>query len=122
MIDAQELRIGNLVKSIPNEKIYPVSIKTLRLLQSGKLNYIEPIPITNEWLTLKFGATEYAEGRFYLEINNKLKLAFNLGEDFFICELFSNSHHFCYLNDMIFVHQLQNLYFALTGKELEPKE
>jgi len=66
-----ELRIGNFVHSIPKQKVFQVSIRTLRNLQSGKC-YIEPIKISEEWLR-KFGFSSEPSltgKRFY---KNKVK-------------------------------------------------
>ena len=66
---------------------------------------IEPIPLTEEWL-LKFGFKKNSE--FYE--NGKVILI----EE-------NNSFHLAFLNcsSIKYVHQLQNLYFALCGEELQ---
>jgi len=67
---------------------------------------VQPIPLTEEWL-LKFGFDDlgtYGYGR----------------GNFHIC-LHENEFYFSINNRKVFikhVHQLQNLYFALTGEEL----
>ena len=82
-------------------------------------NSVEPIPLTEEWL-IKFGFKKQEDGFLYiklkrmgtrLEINMKKKL---------ICLIHNGMPmdvvHLPYIK---YVHQLQNLYFALTGVELE---
>jgi hypothetical protein len=75
----------------------------------------EPIPLTEEWL-IKFGFTEeyrskmhstfYTENlSYYFWYENKRQYASFKGTDI-VCQ---------------YVHQLQNLYFALTGEELTLK-
>jgi hypothetical protein len=121
MIKANELRIGNLVLGINDipKKILPNDI-----LEEYQLNivgefFLKPIPITEEWL-LKLGATKYNGNRFYLDLEKEgtLQLFWNLGDDYFICEFSSRSTHVCYFNDTKYIHQLQNLYFFICGKEL----
>jgi hypothetical protein len=75
-------------------------------------NY-EPIPITEEWL-LKFGFEKSFDTNFTLEFLHH-ELEINI------------SGYGTWLNtqDIVsvkYVHQLQNLYFALTGEELTIKE
>lgn len=83
----------------------------------------KPIPLTEEWL-LKFGFYADNESWYYSLYFDKNQ------ETFKICPLYSNgipSGMFSVLNCMAcvkkiqFVHQLQNLYFALTGEELTIK-
>ncbi len=121
-MDARELRIGNFVKL--NEKEFTIIHEILEVGMTcktkslGQKDYYEiedltPIPLTEEWL-LKFG--------------------FDLNSDHFIGEVWGiegNNYYFCIscksytfvhssFNTRIeYVHQLQNLYHALTGKELE---
>jgi hypothetical protein len=124
MIQAKELRIGNLF-------LFTDEPKGIRSITGSHIEYaeryngwfnsfFEPILITEEWL-LKFGATKYNDNRFYLDLEKEgtLQLFFwNIGDDYIICEFSSRSEHVCYFNDHKYVHQLQNLYFALTQKEL----
>jgi hypothetical protein len=111
---ANELRIGNLVlipynKSNKKEGFYEVTISAV----GGFGGYIgpedyQPISLTEEWL-LKFGfisnpyEDRYEKGVLHVECD-KTK-----GETQLWIE---NMPHIKY------VHELQNLYFALTGEEL----
>lgn len=133
---ANELRILNLIlyRGLPNYVCSiqsPMPSKQKRF--DGKfiveinppdtfnvaIDEIEPIPLTEEWL-VKFG--------FKLQ-----PLKNNTKEWYFIARgKFSMnnergfwSHSPIYLEDVLqiqYVHQLQNLYFALTGEELTIKE
>jgi hypothetical protein len=117
---ANELRIGNLVlsKGVPVQ-IEEIMWETVRhCFGEFPIDYVEPIPLTEKWL-LKFGFYEttkehYVSGLYTL----------NKPDGFYI-----NKETMCYCdidyegttNDRIkiqYVHQLQNLYFALTGEEL----
>ena len=66
---------------------------------------IKPIPLTEEWL-LKFGFKRFGKDTFYLgciKIHHRIR-------GFIIAKRYAQINS---------VHQLQNLVFALTGKELE---
>jgi len=117
---AKELRIGNWV----NLK-YPISEENRKvvvgLISSGIINTVkdehyEPIPLTEEWL-LRFGFiynTPLEE--FVLPVSD-------IG---FSVEVFDSSIEVSIENVVIqninSVHQLQNLYLALTGEELTIKK
>jgi hypothetical protein len=70
---------------------------------------IEPIPLTEGWL-LKLGFEKLRDNLFVL---NEL-LEFNANV---IC--IDEGRGLIPLNHIKHIHQLQNLYFALTGEELE---
>lgn len=112
MIQSNELRLGNYIGSL-NDINEPAKICYVgeydfgyERLSDGEYfqgNSIKPIPLNEEWL-LKLGAIN-GEGMFYLD---ELEL------------IIYKSHIAIYsLGIKIkYVHQLQNLIFALTDKEL----
>lgn len=145
-MESNELRIGNLfyygptvanvVGLMPDGILYEYIGIEPRI---GKVMYggVKGIPITEEWL-LKFGYVHNEEWdifhlsdyniddihmqnksnlvfRFYNHTNNRKCYQFYL--DSMSSPQWSPRLHF--INDIKYVHQLQNLYFALTGKELE---
>jgi len=136
-IEPNELRIGNLVLDNQNrqgeifiiepEKVW-VKLKT-SIGTSAYINdigQIKPISLTPDWLA-KMGFAENlldkynpSEGVYYTkEINDKkyCDLSFIDGDKngiFEVC-LFPYTDHFRYQ----YVHQLQNLFFALCGQELK---
>ncbi len=129
-MDVRELRIGNLVKyGVHNVPIKSINVSydneaTVYVKLNEKLNHyclsineIEPIPITEEWL-LRFGFTKISQHTdgFYLNVNG-CKIA-GLKLDGESVKLWLNMFGTSIVNDIIYIHQLQNLYFALTGKEL----
>jgi len=78
----------------------------------------KPIPLTEEWL-LRFGfelkEAVMDEKKYYGWLNFSFHLDINFIEKSFF-------YHWMGGNiDIKYVHQLQNLYFALTGEELEIK-
>ena len=126
MIQASELRIGNLLEF--SNMIEPSKIITVgrRFFSSASIekedgnfnvsNYYIPIPITEEWL-IKLGFKESDDNfmkiktrkrSVYLEINLKDKRTL----------LFNNNHYYNDIYHVKYVHQLQNLYFSLTQEEL----
>jgi hypothetical protein len=147
MIQANELRIGNYlfdsledsgviqiteIKQMTPNKIGNMSISyygvnggycTTSLEENITDNeiedyFIQPIPLTEEWL-IKLG---FVDGS-YLYKNYKIKagdywnsIKFYEGE---WCYNNDDSDAGCYfLTTIKYVHQLQNLYFALTNEEL----
>jgi hypothetical protein len=123
---ANELRIGNLVqysdtKEVAN--IYQIEHRYKSVYRINDLNdnnQIEPIPLTEEWL-LKFGFEKderYGDKVSVIEIKKckEFILMFDdRDESYFLCDTDVDT---CLKH----VHQLQNLYFCLTGTELEIKE
>jgi len=77
-------------------------------------NHIHPIPLTEEWL-LKFGFDYDNETSTYSLLTSLRKC------DLCIDILLSDGEYFWKYVELKYVHQLQNLYFALTGNELEIK-
>jgi hypothetical protein len=105
---ASELRIGNFVKGKETNVYWTVeAIDSNSIFSHVKwrsLDAFEPIPLTEEWL-LKFGFEKVAENDFIL---GKYSLYYLLYYDGYrVSEITPK-----------YVHQLQNLYFALTGEEL----
>jgi len=106
-MEAKELRIGNWIYSNTDKDIYRVD-----LIESWR-NYlsISAIPLTEEWLLrVGFEKTESGnysneEGSFELIHNNVIGFRFAVEGQYAYPEI-------------KYVHQLQNLYFALTGLEL----
>jgi len=104
-MEAKDFRIGNYVQ-FPSGSIYKVDMLYDDFLS---LLYWTPIPLTEEWL-LKFGF-EIKQGRFGNEYFGKINLYTASDKKIVFC-------YDGYLKGIKYVHQLQNLYFALTGNEL----
>ena len=87
------------------------------------LSGISPIPLTEEWL-LNFGfelTNDEGDVKYYDFINNSdYSIVFDHSE--IALHYNAKSGYYCIMYDdtkLQKVHQLQNLYFALTGKELQ---
>lgn len=78
-----------------------------------------PIPLTEEWL-LKFGFEDVTGVYYTLHISPDFKLLLIPADGFYpqLNKADENGWQSVSLNKIEFVHQLQNLYFALTGEEL----
>lgn len=110
MIEANELRVGNLVKW--GDKTMVVSYHHIRICTiKEKENNYEPIPITPKILE---GCGFYKTGDIFDK--GRIELHFNpeLG-DYRYNRVDGGATSLYYL------HELQNLYFALTGEELQCK-
>jgi hypothetical protein len=124
---ASELRIGNYVKFDNHEdEYYKVSGCDISELSDELIDLnASPIPLTEEWL-LKFGFIrhhyDYANDVIYIKniADNEIDNAeFEWGV--YPNELGSGIQ-IKNRKSLKYVHQLQNLYFALTGEELVVKE
>ena len=116
---ATELRIGNYIDYTTEREIVTMQItyEYIRLIHNGNKNF-KPIPLTEEWL-LKFGfefsrdpESNYYEKTFDFTAFYKVVIERKIGSDVFCYSSFFST------TQLIYVHQLQNLYFALTGEEL----
>tara|TARA_R110000796_G_scaffold58965_5_gene135843 strand:+ start:3162 stop:3488 length:327 start_codon:yes stop_codon:yes gene_type:complete len=105
-MDAKELRIGNYGKEITHSKngVVKVSKRHFEDIEDGEIDLF-PIPLTEEWL-VKFGF-ENAEDDGVIGFNG---LYFWDREDGYSLIISGTP--------VKHVHQLQNLYFALTNEEL----
>lgn len=143
----QELRIGNIVM-VDNPKYHPrldgiplrvtgfeecvISSRSDHVVRlehikqkpdsfyesySQFLKFIKPIPLIEEMLsefTMKWGTDPQEPNALMVFKNGEFEIL-----------KFEDENHFFYSNgrgfhaDIIYLHQLQNLYFDLTGEELE---
>ena len=107
-MEAKDLRIGNYVVDKFGKTF---QIKELHYKKTVKR---KPIPLTEEWL-IKFGFDK--EEDYYVSV---------LGYDFGEIKIYPSPNGFFFQEGVIqqhikYVHKLQNLYFALTNKELTIK-
>ena len=98
------------------KEIHTVEIATFSMFLDGfdlQGIYFEPIPLTEEWL-LKFGFNKTNESKDveWYKLNNFEVSTYNEGEVVYFV------YQHLVLRHIMNVHQLQNLYFALTGTEL----
>ena len=93
-------------------------IKTIESKIDSKSFHFKPIPITEEWL-LKFGFKK-RKNRHLFHWENKIVISEYKDEfeNFFYPK---TGYDIRFSNEIKYVHQLQNLYFALTGTHLKLK-
>ena len=119
---ANELRIGNLIQDNNKEWIVSAQLIYSVVEGNGYLAGFKPIPLTEEWLVkfgfkvehLNFGAYETKLNDFF-NLQFELKNQWNEKDGF---HLYVNGGEYDSNVFIKYVHQLQNLYFALTGEEL----
>jgi hypothetical protein len=124
---ASELRIGNYVFCLETNSVQRITGLTSEMpfidaITFDYRNYdeIEPIPLNEEWL-IKLGFQTFHKNDWSVggENSNELIHAITITTYYKtpICRVRGKDVPFIY-----YVHQLQNLYFALTLKELEIKK
>lgn len=126
---ATELRIGNLIEYKIEDKlderkewweISKVDFQDLTWLDSNPEDAnFRPIEITEEWL-LKFGFEDITGVDYILHIDVDFKLILIPADAFYpqIDKADDVGWSSISLNKIEYIHQLQNLYFTLTGEEL----
>jgi len=145
-MEAKELRIGNYVKYATQETLVLDLLRTHAELGyykdsigfERKYDEFKPINITDEYL-LNLGFENWGLGtqwnneyESYVRYvrHNDLDGTSNF-EIHYVKSTYGNTEHYQYIiscdeddrlnwgEDLEYIHQLQNLYFALTNKELE---
>lgn len=106
---ANEFRIGNYVFLKSKSKIYQI-LSGQEIDTGTDSEDFDPIPLTEEWL-VKFGFKNKEKGNFSFNENMDLRI---FGDE--------ADYNGIWVSRIQYVHQLQNLFFALTGEELEMHE
>lgn len=126
---AAELRIGNKVnRHFENGEPEEIDCSVRDIFDCQRAENekefkfsFSPIPLTEEWL-LKFGFTKKGSHYFEFPATSHLleiqEMKSNLGITFHLITKRRVEPRSAIGNALKFVHQLQNLYFALTGEEL----
>lgn len=136
-MDARELRIGGFVNckisndkgtykvlAIPeweNQPEQPITIDRCPK-QTVSISQLKPIPLTEEWL-LKMGFEKRIDRKYERFSVGKFELEYYSHSDdvidgfYFYCEHVKSGDV-----KIPHIHQLQNLYFAITGEELTIKK
>lgn len=108
-MDSKELRLGNLFQDKYTKQVIEVmELSKEKILFSGNFKgkwQAEPIPLTEEWL-LKFGYEDLID----------MAISFCKQSEYYGVEITSEDLR------KIKVHEAQNLYYALTKKELTIKK
>lgn len=138
-VKANELRIGNLLKYTNYEKlkedrrgkvfeVIPDDIQFLTEVDS--CDYIEPIPLTEEWLVrlgleYEYDTMESFKGKKYAKETDEQKhyCIFRNAEEisYFVFNFSSYMAYSHRIKTVKYVHELQNIFHAITGEELTIK-
>jgi hypothetical protein len=113
---ATELRIGNLVHAelgLPSLNIHVIVAQDISYINRD-LCEVYPIQLTEEWL-LRFG---FNDDGVTFKLNG-IHLWFSSYDNCYLLRIYQIGSDIERKINIYFVHQLQNLYFALTGQELE---
>lgn len=125
---ASELRIGNYINLIGSRQGIVLEVRTnharIKYELEGKekqshVEYenLEPIPLTEEWLLRLGGIFWHNEGKHsQWQIGHTVLIFGNLKDGF---RLLDGSDQTNWSKVYKHVHEIQNLYFALCGEELE---
>jgi hypothetical protein len=128
MIDPKHLRIGNYIRynekfpydpelELDNEGPLSEDDFNHMLIDSEFRKNAEYIPLTAEWLE-RFGFKSTSEGYW---ADDNLEVGYTTTDENMQYEYLSIKS-MTEMVDLKYVHQIQNLYFALTGSELTIKE
>ena len=107
MINIKELRIGNIIEH--QEKIAEVDIDILNSIDKDPINF-SGVKVSDEWLEKFNIPTKETDGFEYW---------FDAKGSWLVEVVQEGSTENNYIAQCFFVHQLQNIYFALTGEELD---
>lgn len=132
-MEAKEFRVTNLILNdgIVNAIIF-IGYDSVQLITpqgnniTARLELIKPIPLTEEWL-VRFGFERYKDyNEFIKEYGNKCDfILFDHKTPVAQANDIKENQYYYWFHKTIhiiqYVHQLQNLYFALTGEELTIK-
>lgn len=116
-----ELRIGNWITSFDYQVQLTVDI--LKAIKSGYMGGapFSPIQLNEEWLKrFGFDLVTTSKANYYFYKDDTLRFAFDK-KSLLHCSIGDDGHGVMY-QIIKYVHQLQNLYFALTNTELAIKE
>lgn len=129
MINSSELKIGNLIQW--NEEV-PAIVAVTGIHKDSidfdgqykglmSVERFNPIPLTDDWISkLGFENSEKEFGIGFYHPNTMLFELYRKNKEFgyYYSVRHSNSMVYVLSEHLKYVHQLQNLYFCLTGQEL----
>jgi hypothetical protein len=120
MVDPKELRIGNVFYTLENKLTAVTDIILIDLFSNTikydfkcfgyNSNQVKPISINEEWLK-----------RSGFIAGNRGLVKDSIEIEFIIPDLWRITYGSVYIRDIKYIHNLQNIYYALKGKELDFK-
>ena len=116
-LDSHEIRLGNSYKIEMGDSSYKIGIINLEdieaLLDDPIDDFYQALEL-DETILLKFGFKQVTDRTFMLD-------DFGIELGFFNYFLIKVDNHILRIGNNKYVHQLENLYFALKGEELKYK-
>lgn len=110
---AQDLRIGNWVEETHSGEFGKVDMVVLSIIERMSNHSYKPITLTEEWLVkLK------NDGSFKLRFIKSIA-AFEVQRKYVGIE---SGEEWIFISNVRYVHEWQNLHYALTGEELQTDE
>lgn len=135
MIQASDLRLGNLIYDTEG-KVNTVDLTALKYISDyAGIHQARPIPLTEEWL-LKLGFEKGNRSGYLVDDPSDISFNYEInGLPFYGGLDFNIKHSVAYFESHLsgsdgdreesitrnvgYVHELQNLYYSLTGNELK---
>jgi hypothetical protein len=124
----KDLRIGNILSSVSQEKETVIvkgidAVNELVIMDTfsnwNSLDNYEPILITPKWLErLGFEYFANGSGRMYREALS-VEVDFLFTKEMILAITLHYSEYHSFLRNIIYVHELQNIFYFVTGEELE---
>lgn len=125
-MESKDLRVGNFVTDKDGEvlEVFNILQSYVRVYIDNELEDLQiyysdlrPIPITEEWL-IKFGFNDGIIGICQFSIKPKTDLLIVKSRTCYIASIEIEGANILHTQLIEYVHQLQNLYSSLTGKDL----
>jgi hypothetical protein len=116
---AQNLRIGNWIR-VGQGTVEATPSVINSLWENPPKDWIKPIPLTEQWL-IEFGFEWYPPLRYWRICINDVIYSVQEHEGFYWLQYVNLGYDESMISCPVkieYVHQLQNLYHALTGEEL----
>ncbi len=124
MIKATELRIGNLIYNTMGQ-VNKVNLDALKYIKEQKgIHQAKPIFLTEQWI-INFGFNSISENTdgtknyWSKELDASIDVETHILSSKIEIGLKYRIFERKRTKSIVYVHELQNLYFALTGKELK---
>jgi len=121
-MDAKELRIWNILFSNLTDRYFNVTANDIVNILNDP-NCVKPVKLTEFWLLRlefkKVHGIEFGNTSFFHYENDFFWVYFIKGG--FEIEIITKNGRFNLFRTFKYVHQLQNIHFMMTGKELTEK-
>jgi hypothetical protein len=125
MINIRELKLGNIIQEqgLPYLRLSPFIFREIldkpyliKGLKSKEPRF-KPMPLSNEWM-VKLGFSENKDGQWLNHRGLSLWFRLDLRDNVPDLTIWNYTSLFS-IRQLQYVHELQNVYFSLTGEELK---